>query len=106
MSRYSNRIPVRDPNLFTGEIAAFLQSQGYKLGQRNNETVWWRDGFNCIEYIIINYDYGTVIVTAFIVTIDVIEYEMGIKGFMGAVPKAKLKKVVEALEAMIRAKGV
>ena len=107
MARYMNRIEVRDPNALTNEIADFLSGKGYKLGVYNGETVWHRNGFNCEQMIIIRYEPNAVILTAFISFFDALlgQTEMGITGFVALAGKRPLKKVVKALEELIKAKG-
>lgn len=107
MSRYVNRIQVNDPNGLTDEIAAFLKGKGFNLVGYRGETVWQRQGFNCTQNIIIYFEAGAVIITAFINFYDFImgEAEMGIKGFVALVGKRPLKKIVKALEEMIKSKN-
>ena len=106
MSRYINRIKVKDPNILTDKISAFLQEKGFVLGQRHAETVWWKKGFNCLHHIIIQYETNAVIVTAFITYSDLLlggETEAGINGFVAGFGKWPLKKIVRALEKTLAA---
>jgi len=104
MSRYVNKIEVKDPNALTEKIALFLQTSGLSLGDKNGETLWWKKGVNCIRYIKIEYAPGTVIVTAFITYFDAFmgDIEAGIKGFVAGFGKWPLAKIVRKLENLIR----
>ena len=103
MSRYINKIEVKDPFVLTDKIAAFLQGKGFVLGQRFGEAAWTRRGVNCTQYIIINFEPAAVVITAFIAYFDMLigEIEAGIKGFIACFGKIPLKKVVRELEKML-----
>ncbi len=107
MSRYTNKIKVRDPAALTGDIAAFLTGKGMILGDYYGDIVWHKDGMNCKQIIIITYEPGTVLITAFINFHDMLtgETEMGIKGFIGLFGKRPLKKIVYGLEELIQNKA-
>ncbi len=103
MSRYVNKISVSDPNILTPKITTFLQSNGFALTYYGNEPVWQKgQGFwAASQHILIQYELGAVIVSAFIGAFG--SKEMNLKGFVGIVAKKPLKKVVDALEEMIKA---
>lgn len=105
MSRYVNRVEVKDPNLLTNDITAFLESKNFRLVNYNGEPVWQKGHgvMAAAQYIVIHYEPGAVIVQAFVGAFGV--SEMGLKGFVAIVSKRPLKKVVTALEEMLKAKG-
>lgn len=105
MSRYVNRVEVKDPNVLTNEIASFLESKGFKLANYNGEPVWQKGQgvMTAAQYIVIHYEPAAVIVQAFVGAFGL--SEMDLKGFVAIVSKRPLKKVVTALEEMLKAKG-
>ena len=104
--RYSNRIEVKDPNVLTNEIAAFLKGRGFDLKNYNGETVFQkgRGIMTAAQYIVIHYEQNAVIVQAFVGAFGL--SEMGLTGFVACVSKRPLKKTVAALEELIRLKGI
>lgn len=104
MARYVKRVEVIDPNLLTGEITAFFQGNGYELVDDGGEVYWRKgDGFwVASRCAVINYEPGAVVITAFVNSGGI---EMGVTGFYGWAIKKPFRKLLAALEEMLRAKG-
>ena len=105
MGRYSNAIPLTgvDPNFLAEQIGMFMTSEGFSIANYQGKQVW-KKGMGILtgpQYLMITFTPQAIVVEAFIkfaLLPGVYFGEMGIDGFMGALPKANLAKRVRAVE--------
>ena len=103
MSRFKTEIQLNKSEEFVNFITNdFFNKEGFEYKEIKGETAWkYGNGLlTCPQFIKISYQNGTLTIEAwlkFALLPGVYAGEMGLKGFVGAIPKSALKSKIDQL---------